>query len=75
MNMERQLNQLNKNNERIGYWILQDTDKNKLAEGSYVNGKRDGKWILYRFDKTEETTIYYHEHETHIFYGRDEYPE
>ncbi|MDY0906602.1 hypothetical protein [Pedobacter sp. CFBP9032] len=71
--MERKINQLNENDERIGYWKLSDGDGGIWLEGNYVNGKQDGKWI-HRKPKPDNTiteTFHNHENETEIFEGKD----
>lgn len=48
-------NQLNENKQREGYWVLTNkeiplpayTDSQKIEEGYYKNGKKEGKWISY----------------------------
>lgn len=62
------MNKCNDLNQKIGYWITYDGDNNKLSEGNYVNGKKDGDWILYRFDGTKEHKFHQHELEVNTEY-------
>lgn len=66
--MGRQLNQLNENNERIGFWKFYD-DGILREEGSYVNGKKDGEWNYYSLTTDTKHITHYHEHETDVHTG------
>ena len=45
-----------KNGWKNGDWIYYYTNKNKQAEGKYVNGKKHGKWIYYYDNKKIQQT-------------------
>ncbi len=44
----------NLNGELHGEWISYDASGNKLSQGSYVNGRKSGKWIFWTNNTIKE---------------------
>ncbi len=55
--MNDTINRFDANHKRIGYWVLDEKNEGvdlksttKIKEGSYVDGRKEGVWILYYED-------------------------